>query len=632
MNYKIRVKKFVCFMLSAVFLNNGPWLKNDFSSKTYRSGISQNAFMLKEELNSLGTGENENTEKIILGNLPADVQYDDGAIINTDDGSTGVNDIQIKSGTPIEWYVVGTDTKGTSKTPQNAVLYSVKPVMSEGGLFNDFNVTDSEVEIDYSRVGDRGIDYSPKKAPSRIFSSHYGASRIRRLLNEAVNGGKMFKSGQYALLQDSTFTTFDPKQTQIDYTFWESNGPYKLTDKIYLASATNDELNVYYNDTSNSSGSGNDSKPILTPIYVGEGTALPIAQKYLGPKVWLRTSDFDRYPHCYISTPAIEKKESYYESGTPATSGAIKINLSNVKFLSKARGVSNVSTSNFTQVDRSKGMFLRMDGGKGSIQKKESTVHYSSAPENSRLVAVAEVGDITYEFSEDISGEGSIDLSKKGLPGGAVYDAWIEQTGVGADEGLIFASNTTAETIASGPFDQMSNGVRVTADSGVFPEGSKLDVNSSSNNKEGYEIIKKFLSNPGNLESFTVYDVKVYAPNSTVARSNSEDNSSVDNFSEATVYLPISDKMDINNIQDYFLTPEGFIQGGKIEEYKGKKYYVFKVKDHFSTYISLNSFNGVDFFKTGDTSYDGNAIICTAAVTLAAGFLIYLLSKKKAKV
>lgn len=628
MNHKIGVKRIFCFMLSAVFLNNGPWLKNDFSSKTSRSGISQNAFMLKEELNSLGTGENESTEKIILGNLPADVQYDDGAMINTDDGSTGVNDIQIKSGTPIEWYVVGTDTKGTSKTPQNAVLCSVKPVMSEGGLFNDFNVTDSEGEIDYSRVGDRGIDYSPKKAPSQIFSAHYGASRIRRLLNEAVNGGKMFKSGQYTLIQDSTFTTFDPKQTQINYTFWESNGPYKLTDKIYLASATNNESNFYYNDGS----SGGVNKPVLTPIYVGESTQFPIVQKYLGPKVWLRTSTADLDSHCYISAPAIEKKESYYESGTPATSGAIKINLSNVKFLSKVRGVSDGSTSNFAQVDRSKGMFLRMNGGKGSIRKKESTVHYSSAPENSRLVAVAEVGDVTYEFSEDISGEGSIDLSKKGLPEGAVYDAWIEQLGVGADEGLIFASNTTAEAIASGPFDQMSNGVRVTAAPGVFPEGSQLDVNLSSNNKEGYEIIKKFLSNPGNLESFTVYDVKVYAPNDAIARSNSEDKSSVDNFSEATVYLPISEKMDINNIQDYFLTPEGFIQGGKIEEYKGKKYYVFRVKGHFNTYISLNSFNGVDFFKTGDTTCNGNAIICTAVATTAAGFLIYLLSRKKAKV
>ncbi len=71
-------------------------------------------FATKKDLNSLGTEEGNETAKIIFGNLPSDVSC-------FPDFSS--SEQTIVTGTPAEWFVVGTDKKGTEYEPEEAVLY-----------------------------------------------------------------------------------------------------------------------------------------------------------------------------------------------------------------------------------------------------------------------------------------------------------------------------------------------------------------------------------------------------------------------------------------------------------------------------------------------------------------------------
>lgn len=68
-------------------------------------------------------------------------------------------------------------------------------------------------------------------------------------------------------------------------------------------------------------------------------------------------------------------------------------------------------------------------------------------------------------------------------------------------------------------FDQTSNGVRVTADAEVFPEGSVFKVSAVQDGEQGYKIINENVDSAEKIEHFTTYNVAVYDPdNNSIIR------------------------------------------------------------------------------------------------------------------
>lgn len=136
-------------------------------------------------------------------------------------------------------------------------------------------------------------------------------------------------------------------------------------------------------------------------------------------------------------------------------SPVIRLNLSSVLFASAAGGsltdaglseLRGPSTGNMGA--DMPGMMLRYSGGQGFTVANGQKVEYYNAPAGSRLVIAAQNGDMTYQSVQNVSGTGSFSLLSTGMQAGTYnYRAWLEQSGMGIEQGLLLACNP-----ASGSF------------------------------------------------------------------------------------------------------------------------------------------------------------------------------------
>lgn len=145
----------------------------------------------------------------------------------------------------LEWWVMGKDDGVANE--ENTVIYAADAIKRE--VMFEREVADiSQEEIEYT---DGYGDYPEGIIPQSVYVNHYGASNVRKVLNELINDyDYLMDVSEY--LQSTTVTTLDTKNN-IEYTTSDILYNLRLGDDglIYAGSdvspkAWDSEKNLYY--------------------------------------------------------------------------------------------------------------------------------------------------------------------------------------------------------------------------------------------------------------------------------------------------------------------------------------------------------------------------------------------------
>lgn len=227
-----------------------------------------------------------------------------------------------------EWYILGKDN---GVTGDNTIIFAASPIatnqkfalskdiLSDPSLWSDCNYGNGENTI--------GVAYS----------SHYGASELRKALKAMAVDSSYFTSAEQSLMNLTEVTTLD--------TYY---GPgvtveYKTEDKLYALQGNLRNDKILW--------AGND-----------DGTALAMESYWnIGDSFWLRTASdsyaISAYPGDYVDFATVANKY--------AVQPAANLNLTNVLFASAATAAYDAVSADI--IPTGTAMTLRLDGSDKAI-------------------------------------------------------------------------------------------------------------------------------------------------------------------------------------------------------------------------------------------------------------------------
>lgn len=235
-----------------------------------------------------------------------------------------------------EWYILGKDS---GVAGDNTIIFAASPlatnqkfalskgILSDSSLWSDCNYVATTNTI--------GV----------VYSSHYGASELRKALKAMAVDSSYFTSAEQSLMNLTKVTTLDT------YYGLGVTVEYKTEDKLYALQGNLDNNNILW--------AGSD-----------DGTALAMESYWnSGDDFWLRTARdlyvIGAYPGDYVDIASVANKY--------AVQPAANLNLTNVLFASAATAAYDAVSSG--SITAGTAMTLRLDGSDKAI----GTVIYDTA-------------------------------------------------------------------------------------------------------------------------------------------------------------------------------------------------------------------------------------------------------------
>lgn len=270
-----------------------------------------------------------------------------------------------------EWYVAGTD--GTQIT-KNAILFSGQHWK---GLTGDLTAYQSSTgaNITYKdEFGDYGQDDTgTSKAPGTVELNHYGASTLRKTLNQIQTGGAYFTTDEGNLVL----------QKELELT--DANGaPYKIADKFYA------------------------------PVWDGAnltfgGSNIALKNEFLtnsADELWTQSPVQGETAQAYgyaSDTGALAKPVQEEKKILPV----FELDLSKVRFASTVPLAANVGASALADTDKET-MVLRANGketvfAKTGVAYNKDYIRCDAVPNGSFLIIQGSTDGIDWYYKKNIS-------------------------------------------------------------------------------------------------------------------------------------------------------------------------------------------------------------------------------------
>ncbi len=307
---------------------------------------------------------------------------------NADDTDGSVNALKVRFGNNNhEWWIAGTQNN-------NLVLFAATPLATN----QQFEPKTSQK--DYSADWNC---YYPNGEPTVVYSNHYGASLLRKTLNDLETS--YFTSSEQDLMNNTTIYTNDIKNSSV----------YSTTDKLYLA----------YGD-------------FVDKWHITVGTnsvddlnnGLRIDDKYWGQKsnpYFARTPSSNAPPgstgtYVMIVQPAAHVGNANSITNKRALVPAFELNISSVVFASTVPAVISEG-----QLNLSDAMTLRYNTdtlGLAQISFNKNLVKLENVPANTYLV----VQDSKGAYTKQITNETSITANSIGVDSFDDCKVWLETT------------------------------------------------------------------------------------------------------------------------------------------------------------------------------------------------------------
>ncbi|MGN1414989.1 MAG: DUF6273 domain-containing protein [Anaerovoracaceae bacterium] len=365
-----------------------------------------------------------------------------------------------------EWYILGEDT---GVTGDNTMIFAASPIKSD----QVFNESTENKTYKY----EAGTGYSTSADSIDVYANHYGASELRKALNEMAASTSYFTAAEQGMMNATTVKTADIK----------NNLYYTTTDKLYALQGTMNETNVR--------AGRYDQIVLAMDSYWNSGSGV----------FWLRSPY--RNPEHPENGALFANLGNYVDVGfvigfTGPSRDPVRpagnLNLSNVLFASAAEASSyGVAAGTITS---GKAMTLRLAGSSKNIgsaiyNTKTGEIHAAKGNTNGTVSLVVQGNDGTNDWYYSIQLKGAATVyasdiqSKLGLSADIALPyckIWLETTG---EDGMIYAVNAekeieathftyaTKEQLMDGTFAPNSEGTAVNIGKLVF--GKKSDGEAS---------------------------------------------------------------------------------------------------------------------------------------------------------
>ena len=321
-----------------------------------------------------------------------------------------------------EWYILGKDT---GVTGDNTIIFAASPIKNE----QVFNSSTSNKEYNY----DAGTGYTASAGSIEVYANHYGASELRKALNEMAASTSYFTTAEQGMMNATTVKTTDIK----------NNAYYTTTDKLYALQGTIDETKIR---------AGRNNQIVLSmDSYWNIGSGI----------FWLRSphSDPNGALFAYLCNNVIAGfVNGYTGASRDPVRPAGNLNLSNVLFASAAEASSyGVAAGTITS---GKAMTLRLDGSSKNIgyaiyNTKTGEINVAKGNTNGTVSLVVQGNDGTNDwyYSKQFKGVETVNVSdiESAIDLSADIDLssckiWLETTG---EDGMIYAVNAEKEIEAT---------------------------------------------------------------------------------------------------------------------------------------------------------------------------------------
>ena len=300
------------------------------------------------------------------------------------------------SGTAQGWYILGKDN---GVQGNNTIIFAASPIATG---------------INFSENPDKEKNYQNEI----VYSNHYGASNLRKVLQGMVDDTNYFSDAEKALMQETEIKTWDSK----------NDTTYTNSDKLYA-------LNSNYSDNK----------------YVLAGSADQIKisiKKYCSnvKSMWLRTPFRTSYCHVNVA----EESRSYtgfagiiVNDTNQEVRPAAKLDLSNVLFASAV-------THNSSGTTQYEGMILRLDGKDRNIgtvtydaKTQKVNVNRGTTQDDVYIIIQYKTDEVEGCFIEKIDKNIEFDGTYFGIADLSKCKIWLETI---ASDGMIYAVKETGDT------------------------------------------------------------------------------------------------------------------------------------------------------------------------------------------
>ena len=309
-----------------------------------------------------------------------------------------------------EWYILGKD-EGVSG--DNTIIFAASPIATEQKFNSSYD--------NKSFASSFGVYASN---PSEVYSNHYGASELRDTLQTIAADTSYFTSAEQGLMNDTTVTTNDTKNSTT----------YTTTDKLYALAAGWDNVTIK---------AGSDNNTVLARRSYWSS----------GESFWLRSPHDDDVRYVALAEPGRSYATYSIVRRWDAVQPASNLNLSSVLFASAAKAASS-GTEAGTIAERT-AMTLRLDGtGKniGTVTYNTTTgdikVVRGDTPQSVSLVVQGNDGTNDWYYSKKIDTSETVNASaiKSALSLSSDInlsdcEIWLETTD--STENLIYAVGAT---------------------------------------------------------------------------------------------------------------------------------------------------------------------------------------------
>ncbi|MGN1165472.1 MAG: fibronectin type III domain-containing protein [Lachnospiraceae bacterium] len=354
--------------------------------------ISVSAYATKEQLMDNTFAPNSNGEATNIGKLVF-----------------GKN----KYGNSQEWYILGKDDEVTG---DNTIVFAALPIIEGQQFYNN----EGNPNYDYAE----GTGYGSDAGSIEVFKNHYGASLLRKALQDMAKNENCFTQAEQGMMNVTTVTTYDTKN-EVYYT---------TTDTLYAPASGG--LGTSYNNTIKVGS--NDDKVLLLTTYFEQLQ-----------QAWTRTPDASNSEkvHYMSVTSGNGYVMSDVTTGHYCECPASNLNLSSVLFASNAQAASSNKAESGV-ITPNKAMSVRLDGKDkniGQVMYNTTTGDINavkgSTEGNVALVVQGNDGENGWYYSKKIGTTETINVSdiKEGIDL-SYCKIWLETKDT---DGMLYAVNVS---------------------------------------------------------------------------------------------------------------------------------------------------------------------------------------------
>ena len=300
------------------------------------------------------------------------------------------------SGTAQGWYILGKDN---GVQGDNTIIFAASPIATG---------------INFSENPDKEKNYQN----GIVYSNHYGASNLRKVLQGMVDDTNYFSDAEKALMQETEIKTWDSK----------NDTTYTNSDKLYA-------LNSNYSDNKYVLAGSVDQIKISIKQYCSNVKSM-----------WLRTPFRTSYCHVNVA----EESQSYtgfagiiVNDTNQEVRPAANLDLSNVLFASAV-------THNSSGTTQYEGMILRLDGKDRNIgtvtydaKTQKVNVNRGTTQDDVYIIIQYKTDEVEGCFIEKIDKNIEFDGTYFGIADLSKCKIWLETI---ASDGMIYAVKETGDT------------------------------------------------------------------------------------------------------------------------------------------------------------------------------------------